>query len=222
MAVVLLVLRPLALTAQNIMANQAIAANVGNMIRWQNHWHVVRQSWAFFQNDFAGRIANRVMQTGPSIRESAGRAAHRGLVHPGLRHQRGDPARRRRPLAGAADPDLVRRLSGDAAHLRAAHARPLQGRVGSALAADRPHRRQLHQHPDGEAVRARARGGRLCARGGRRAHRHVPRLAAAQHAVRPDAVVAQRDDGDRHGRARDVPVVARRRSRSAPWRWRCR
>src|SRR5262245_6100417 len=70
MALVLLVLRPLALTAQNIMANQAIAANVGNLIRWQSHWHVVRQSWAFFQNDFAGRIANRVMQTGPSIRET--------------------------------------------------------------------------------------------------------------------------------------------------------
>jgi ATP-binding cassette subfamily B multidrug efflux pump len=70
MALVLLVLRPLALTAQNIMANQAIAANVSNLIRWQNHWHVVRQSWTFFQNDFAGRIANRVMQTGPAIRES--------------------------------------------------------------------------------------------------------------------------------------------------------
>ena len=65
MALVLLVLRPLALTAQNIMANQAIAANVANLIRWQSHWHVVRQSWPFFQNDFAGRIANRVMQTGP-------------------------------------------------------------------------------------------------------------------------------------------------------------
>jgi ATP-binding cassette, subfamily B, multidrug efflux pump len=70
MASVLLVLRPLALTAQNIMANQAIAANVTTMIRWQSHWHVVRQSWTFFQNDFAGRIANRVMQTGPAIRES--------------------------------------------------------------------------------------------------------------------------------------------------------
>jgi len=44
MAFTLLVLRPLALTSQNIMANQAIAANVQNLIRWQNHWHVVRQS----------------------------------------------------------------------------------------------------------------------------------------------------------------------------------
>ena len=70
MALILLVARPLAITAQNIVANQAIAANVANMIRWQNHWHVVRQSWAFFQNDFAGRIANKVMQTGPALRES--------------------------------------------------------------------------------------------------------------------------------------------------------
>ena len=70
MAAVLVVLRPAALTLQNIMANQAIAANVANLIRWQSHWHVVRQSWSFFQNDFAGRIANRVMQTGPAIRES--------------------------------------------------------------------------------------------------------------------------------------------------------
>ncbi|MFZ3350140.1 MAG: ABC transporter ATP-binding protein [Xanthobacteraceae bacterium] len=30
----------------------------------------MRQSWAFFQNDFAGRISNRVMQTGPSVRST--------------------------------------------------------------------------------------------------------------------------------------------------------
>ena len=40
--------------AQHLLMNQAIAANVSNRIRWQNHWHVSRQSWAFFQNDFAG------------------------------------------------------------------------------------------------------------------------------------------------------------------------
>ena len=70
MAAVLLIARPLAFTTQHLLMNQAIAANVSNRIRWQNHWHVVRQSWAFFQNDFAGRIATRVMQTGPAIRES--------------------------------------------------------------------------------------------------------------------------------------------------------
>jgi ATP-binding cassette subfamily B multidrug efflux pump len=43
---------------------------LSNLVRWQNHWHVVRQSWTFFQNDFAGRIANRVLQTGPALRES--------------------------------------------------------------------------------------------------------------------------------------------------------
>src|SRR5216683_2919459 len=70
MALTVLVLRPIALTTQNLLSNQAISANVSNRIRWQSHWHVVRQSWAFFQNDFAGRIANRVMQTGPALRES--------------------------------------------------------------------------------------------------------------------------------------------------------
>ena len=42
-----------------------------NQVRWQNHWHVVRQSWPFFQDDFAGRISNRVMQTANAMRESA-------------------------------------------------------------------------------------------------------------------------------------------------------
>ena len=70
MAAFLLVLRPSALLTQNLITNQAIAAGVTNMVRWQSHWHVVRQSWSFFQNDFAGRVANRVMQTGPSLRES--------------------------------------------------------------------------------------------------------------------------------------------------------
>jgi ATP-binding cassette, subfamily B, multidrug efflux pump len=70
MALVLLLVRPGALFLQSLITNQAIAAGLTNLIRWQSHWHVVRQSWTFFQNDFAGRIANRVMQTGPSLRES--------------------------------------------------------------------------------------------------------------------------------------------------------
>ncbi|MDR3535797.1 MAG: ABC transporter ATP-binding protein [Acetobacteraceae bacterium] len=70
MAGVLLVLRPLAHLGHTILVNQIVNTGFSNMIRWQNHWHVVRQSWTFFQNDFAGRIANRVMQTGPALRES--------------------------------------------------------------------------------------------------------------------------------------------------------
>jgi len=70
MAAVLLVARPGIVLARYLVTNQAIAGPFTNLIRWQSHWHVVRQSWAFFQNDFAGRISNRVMQTGPALRES--------------------------------------------------------------------------------------------------------------------------------------------------------
>jgi ATP-binding cassette subfamily B multidrug efflux pump len=70
MAAVMLVLRPASLLLRVLITNQAIASGLMNLVRWQNHWHVVRQSWGFFQSDFAGRIANRVMQTGPSLRES--------------------------------------------------------------------------------------------------------------------------------------------------------
>ena len=70
MAIVLGLVRPLTSMAHMIIVNQIINPSFTNLIRWQNHWHVVRQSWTFFQNDFAGRIANRVMQTGPALRES--------------------------------------------------------------------------------------------------------------------------------------------------------
>jgi ATP-binding cassette subfamily B multidrug efflux pump len=70
MAAVLLIARPAALLLQYLITNQAIAPGLTNLVRWQNHWHVVRQSWTFFQNDFAGRIAQRVIQTGPALRES--------------------------------------------------------------------------------------------------------------------------------------------------------
>ena len=51
-------------------------------IRWQSHWHVIRQSWTFFQNDFAGRIANKVMQGGDAI-EIGGQPA--SSTRPGTR-----------------------------------------------------------------------------------------------------------------------------------------
>ncbi len=70
MGIVLVLLRPLAFLAQNLVSNQILTPGLTNLVRWQSHWHVVRQSWSFFQNDFAGRIAGRIIQTGASLRES--------------------------------------------------------------------------------------------------------------------------------------------------------
>jgi ATP-binding cassette subfamily B multidrug efflux pump len=69
MALLVLIGRPLALLADSLVRNNAVVPGATSLIRWQSHWHVVRQSWPFFQNDFAGRIANRVMQTGNAVRE---------------------------------------------------------------------------------------------------------------------------------------------------------
>lgn len=70
LAALFLVARPLAILVDCLMRLNAVLPGVTTEIRWQNHWHVVRQSWTFFQNDFAGRIANRVMNTANSLRES--------------------------------------------------------------------------------------------------------------------------------------------------------
>ncbi|GHH59775.1 ABC transporter ATP-binding protein [[Pseudomonas] boreopolis] len=66
-----LIARPLLVGVHNLLVNQAIVPGLSNRARWLMHNYVVRQSLSFFQNDFAGRIANRVMQTGTSLRESA-------------------------------------------------------------------------------------------------------------------------------------------------------
>jgi ATP-binding cassette subfamily B multidrug efflux pump len=70
MLLIVVVARPLVALLRYLVVNQAIAAPFSSLIRWQAHWHVVRQSWSFFQNDFAGRISNRVMQTGPAVRQT--------------------------------------------------------------------------------------------------------------------------------------------------------
>ena len=70
-AVGIVVGRPLMVFADSLLRHCVVTPGVTQMIRWQSHWHVVRQSWPFFQNEFAGRIASRVMQTGYAVRESA-------------------------------------------------------------------------------------------------------------------------------------------------------
>jgi len=71
MAFVALFLRPLMIGAHDVLVHQVINPSLANMIRWQNHRYVLKQSLSFFQNDFAGRIAQRIMQTGYSLRDSA-------------------------------------------------------------------------------------------------------------------------------------------------------
>ncbi len=71
MIALVLIVRPLAIFTDVTIRHNALVPGATSLIRWQSHWHVVRQNWPFFQNDFAGRIANRVMQTASSLRESA-------------------------------------------------------------------------------------------------------------------------------------------------------
>lgn len=70
-AVFILFLRPFIQTASAALLNQSLMPNVGTLVRWRSHRHVLRQSVGWFQSDFAGRIANRVMQTAPAVGESA-------------------------------------------------------------------------------------------------------------------------------------------------------
>ena len=70
MAIVAVVARPLVSTAHDLIKNQIISAPVTNRVRWLTHRYVLRQSLGFFQNDFAGRVANKIMQGAPALRDS--------------------------------------------------------------------------------------------------------------------------------------------------------
>jgi len=67
MVFVVVIVRPLAFLLDTLVRNHGIVPNLVDLIRWQSHWHVIRQSWTYFQNDFAGRIANKVIQAGEAI-----------------------------------------------------------------------------------------------------------------------------------------------------------
>ena len=67
MAAVVVIVRPVTFILDTLIRNHAIVPNLVDLVRWQSHWHVIRQSWTFFQNDFAGRIANKILQAGEAI-----------------------------------------------------------------------------------------------------------------------------------------------------------
>ena len=68
-ALFILILRPIVQAADVALINNTILPNVGTLIRWRAHRQVLRQSVGWFENDFAGRIANRIMQTPPAAGE---------------------------------------------------------------------------------------------------------------------------------------------------------
>jgi ATP-binding cassette subfamily B multidrug efflux pump len=65
-ALAVLILRPLLLVGNIALLHNTILPNFGTMIRWRAHAHVIRQPVGWFESDFAGRIANRIMQTPPA------------------------------------------------------------------------------------------------------------------------------------------------------------
>ncbi len=70
MTFIALIARPIVSTVHDLVKNQLVATTFTNRIRWQTHSYVLRQSLGFFQNDFAGRVANKIIQTAPALRES--------------------------------------------------------------------------------------------------------------------------------------------------------
>lgn len=69
-AVFVLLLRPMLHVVDVLLLNNTILPNFGTIIRWRAHKHVLRQSVGWFENDFAGRIANRIMQPPPAAGEA--------------------------------------------------------------------------------------------------------------------------------------------------------
>ncbi len=68
-ALFILTLRPAVHVLQVMLLNNTILPNFGTLVRWRAHRHVLRQSVGWFEDDFAGRIANRIMQTPPAAGE---------------------------------------------------------------------------------------------------------------------------------------------------------
>jgi len=79
MILVVLIVRPFLQFSDIAIRHNALMPGATSLVRWQSHWHVLRQSWPFFQQDFAGRIANRVMQTAQALRDSVMSSIRAGL-----------------------------------------------------------------------------------------------------------------------------------------------
>ena len=70
MGFVVIFARPVVTILHDLLVQQSLAPSFTNLVRWQTHRYVLRQTVGFFTNDFAGRIAAKIVQTGPALRES--------------------------------------------------------------------------------------------------------------------------------------------------------
>jgi ATP-binding cassette subfamily B multidrug efflux pump len=70
MAVLVVLVYPLLVLVQSLIIHQTIFGNYPMIARWLSHRYLLRQSVSFFQDEFAGRISQKVMQTALSLRET--------------------------------------------------------------------------------------------------------------------------------------------------------
>ncbi len=70
-AALVMFLRPALIFANHLFLEQTLAGNMQEQVRWRAHRHLLGQSMNFFQNDYAGRLSNRVMQMGPAIEDAS-------------------------------------------------------------------------------------------------------------------------------------------------------
>jgi ATP-binding cassette subfamily B multidrug efflux pump len=66
-----LIALPAIIALQAMVINQTLLGNLPQRIRWMMHRYILRQSMAYFQDEFAGRIATKLMQTALAIRDTA-------------------------------------------------------------------------------------------------------------------------------------------------------
>jgi ATP-binding cassette, subfamily B, multidrug efflux pump len=70
MAAVILIVLPVLSLLHTLLMHQTIFGNFPMLIRWQAHRYMLGQSYGFYQDEFAGRVATKVMQTALGVRES--------------------------------------------------------------------------------------------------------------------------------------------------------
>ena len=66
----ILLASPLLVLVQTLIKHQALAGNFPMRLRWVFHRHMLGQSLAFYQDEFAGRVATKVMQTALAVRDT--------------------------------------------------------------------------------------------------------------------------------------------------------